>query len=100
MDKWIQLKKAVKHVGKIVVPLSDLWEWSLGYRMPHTSSELGASQVSQLAYARTAMVKENKLQLAQSLGRSRPFARRSLWPMKATPKKLKAKIYYYQDWHT
>ena len=91
MDEWIQLKKSGKHVGKIGVPLSDLWEWSLGYRMPRTSSELGASQASQLAYARVAMVKENKFQLAQSLGRSRLLARRSLWPMKETPQSLKAK---------
>ena len=49
MGEWLQLKKAGKHVGKFGVPLSDLWEWSLGYRMPRTSSELGASQASQLA---------------------------------------------------
>ena len=74
MGEWIQLKKAGKHVGKIGVTLSDLWEWSLGYRMPHTSSEFSASQALQLAYSRDAMVEENKLQLAQSLGRSRPLA--------------------------
>ena len=91
MGEWLQLKNAGKHVGKIGVPLSDLWECSLGYRMPHTSSKLGASQASQLAYARATMVEENKLQLAQSLGRSRPLARRSIWPMKAIPQKLKAK---------
>ena len=61
MGEWIQLKKAGKHVGKIGVPLSDLWEWSFGYRMPSTSSELGASQASRLAYAWADMVNENKL---------------------------------------
>ena len=81
MGKWLQIKKAGKRVGKNGVPLSELWEWSLGYRMPRTSSELGASQALHLAYARAAMFKENKLQLAQSLRRSRPLARRSLWPM-------------------
>ena len=29
MGEWLQLKKAGKNVGKIGVPLSDLWEWSL-----------------------------------------------------------------------
>ena len=58
MGEWLQLKKAGKNVGKIGVPLSDLWEWSLDYMMPRTSSELGASQDSQLAYARAAMVEE------------------------------------------
>ena len=70
----MKLKKAGKNVGKIGVPFSYLWEWSLGYRMPRTSSEIGASQALQLAYAHAAMVKENKLHLAQSLGRSCPLA--------------------------
>ena len=56
MGEWIQLKKAGKYVGKIGVPLSDLWEWSLGYKMPHTSSKFGASQASQLVYAWATMV--------------------------------------------
>ena len=84
-------QKGRKHVEKFGVPLSDLWEWSLGYRMPRTSSEFGASQASQIAYARAAMVEENKLQLEQSLGRSRPLAQRSLWSMKAIQQNLKAK---------
>ena len=81
MGEWLQLKNAGKNVGKIGVPLLDLWEWSLGYRMPHASSELGASQALQISYVRAAMVDENRLQMAQSLGRSWPLARRSLWPM-------------------
>ena len=59
--------------------------------MPRNSSEFSASQALQLAYTQTDMVKEKKLQLAQSLGRSRPLARRSLWHMKEIPQKLKAK---------
>ena len=82
MGEWLQLKKAGKHVGKISVPLSDLWEWSLGYRMPRNSSKFGASQASQLAYDQAAMVKKYNLQLEKSLGRSRPLARWLLWPMK------------------
>ena len=39
MGKWLQLKKMGKNVGKVSVPLSDLWEWSLGYRMPHIRSD-------------------------------------------------------------
>ena len=37
-----------------------IWKWSLGYRMPHTSSEFGASQDLQLVYARAAMVEEKR----------------------------------------
>ena len=91
MGKWLQLKKSGKPVGKNGVNLSDLWEWSLGYRMPRTSSEFGASQASQLAYARAAMVEANKLQLSQCLGRSRPLAQRLLWPLKEIPPRHKAK---------
>ena len=58
MVERLQLKKAGKYFGKIGLPLLDLWEWSLGYRMPRTSSELGASQYLQLAYDRAAMVEE------------------------------------------
>ena len=82
MVEWLQLKKAGKHAGKIGVPLSDLWEWSLGYRIPRTNREVSASHDSQIAYARDAMVKANKLQLAQSLERSWPLVQRSLWTMK------------------
>ena len=58
--------------------------------MPRNSSKFGASQALQLAYAQAAMIEANKLQLAQSLGRSRPLARRSLWPMKEIPQRHKA----------
>ena len=61
IGEWLQLKKSGKNVGKIGVPLSDLWEWRLGYRIPRTIIKLGASKDSQLAYAQAAMVKENKL---------------------------------------
>ena len=91
MGEWIQPKKSGKHVGKIGVTLSDLWEWILSYRMPRTRSEFGASQASQLVYTQAAMVKEKKLQLKQYLGFSRPLERRSLWPVKAIPPRLKAK---------
>ena len=57
-----------KHVGKIVVPLSDLWEWSLGYRMPRTSSEVGTSQDLQLAYAWAAMVRKKKVAIGTVSG--------------------------------
>ena len=70
MGECIQPKMSGKHVGKIRVPLSDFWEWSLGYRMPRNSSKFGASQASQLAYTWAAMVEENKLQLSQYQGRS------------------------------
>ena len=60
--------------------------------MPHTSSEFGASHYLQLAYDQAGMIDENKLQLAQSLGRSHMLVRRSLWTMKAIPQNLKTLV--------
>ena len=99
MREWLQLKKAGKHVGKIGVSLSALWEWSLGYRMPRTRRNFGASQASQLAYTWAAMVEANKLQLAQYLGRSRLLIRRSIWPMKEKPPRHKATNFQCHGWH-
>ena len=62
MGKWLQLKKSRKKCLKFGVTLSDLWEWSLGYRIIHTIREFGASQALELAYTRVDMVKENNLQ--------------------------------------
>ena len=61
ISECLKLKKAGKHVGKIGVTFSDLWERSLSYRMPRTSSEFGASQDSHLTYARDSMVEEKRL---------------------------------------
>ena len=91
MSECLQLKNAGKHVGKIGVTFSDLWGWSLSYRMPRTSSEFGASQALHITYDRDAMVEEKKLQLVQSLGSSCLLTRLSLWPMKEIPQNLKAK---------
>ena len=99
MGEWLQLKKSGKRVGKIGVPLSKPWEWILDYRMPRTSRKFGPSQALQLVYSWASMVKVNKLQLAQSLGRSQMLARRSIWPMKATPPRFKAKELHHRDWH-
>ena len=60
MGIWLQLIKAGKHAGKIGSLFSNLWEWTLSYRMPRTRKEFDASQASQLAYAHTSLVKANK----------------------------------------
>ena len=53
--------------------------------MSRTSSKFVASQDLQLASARSDLVKESKLHLAQSLRRSQPLTRWSLWPMEEIP---------------
>ena len=85
MGEWLQPQKSGKNVEKIGVPLSDPWEWSLGYRMPCTRRNIGASQALQLAYDRAAMVKEKEYQLTQSMGHIWTLARRSLGPYEGNP---------------
>jgi len=87
MAEWQELRGSGKWVGEIGDPTSDLWEWTLGFRLRPTSKESAASPALQLASARAAMVEANQSKLAQSLGRSRPLARRSLWPLSATQQK-------------
>ena len=37
VGEWLQLKNSGKNVGNICVTSSDLWGWSLGYKMSRTS---------------------------------------------------------------
>ena len=84
MGEWLQLKKSGKRVGKIGSLSSKICEWTLGYSMTGNSKEFDASQASHIAYAQAVLLEESRLQLSQSLGRSRPLERRSLWNMKST----------------
>ena len=81
MEGWTRPPKVGRYIGKIGAPSSHLWEWTLNYRLPHTSTELGASRALRGSRARDTMVAETKFSLAQSLASSRPLARRLRWPM-------------------
>ncbi len=80
-DEWRRLPSAGKFTGEVGPAMSNLWEWTLTFRKPHTNGESNASQVLQRECELASTVKENKSKLAQSLARSRPLARRSLWPL-------------------
>ena len=75
LEEWKRLPRRGKHIGKNGDPLSNLWEWTLGFRTPRTSTKSGASLHSQECQEKASMVEEERSKLAQSLGRSRPLAR-------------------------
>ena len=79
MAEWTRLPKPGKFSTNIGAPSSHLWEWTLNYRVHRTSSGSDASQDLQRQHDVAILVKENKSKLAQSLGQSRPLARRSTW---------------------
>ena len=87
LAEWRRLPKIGKHIGTIGRPMSGLWDWTLTYRGSSISTESGCSQDSQQGCDRGATVEDAASRLAQSLARSRPLARRSLWPVSSTQQK-------------
>lgn len=87
LAEWRRLPTIGKHIGTIGRPMSGLWDWTLIYRGSSISTESGCSQDSQQGSDRDATVEDAASRLAQSLARSRPLARRSLWPVSSTQQK-------------
>ena len=81
LEEWQLLPKIRTHSTPIGAPLSDLWEWTLRFRKPPSTSASDASQDSQPSRDRATSERENKSKVEQFLRHSRPLARRSLWPM-------------------
>ena len=81
LEEWRLLPKIGSHNTPIGVPLSDLWEWTLRFRKPPSTTESAASQDLQPSRDLATLVKENKSKVEQSLRQSQPLARRLLWPM-------------------
>ena len=84
LAEWRRLQRAGKLIGPSGKPSLDLWEWTLSYRVPHTSSESECSPASRRSSEQAAQVEDAKSQLQQFLRRSRPLARRSPWPREPT----------------
>ena len=79
-DAWRRLPKAGSHIGATGPAMSGLWEWTLGFRKPDTSTGSDVSQDSAHEFDPDTTVEVNKCKLRQSLARSRPLDRRSRWP--------------------
>jgi len=82
MEGWTQPPRIGKHIGRIGAPMSNLWEWSLRYRIPHLCTKSMHSRDLQQCSKLDTTVAENKSKLQQSLALSRPLDRRSMCSIK------------------
>jgi hypothetical protein len=85
MEEWRRLPSVGKHTGSIGKPMSNLFEWTLTYREPHTQQKSDASPVLPDGSGEEDMVAAEKSKLTQFQRRSRPLAKRSLWHVRTTP---------------
>ncbi|KAL7549199.1 hypothetical protein ACHAWF_012468 [Thalassiosira exigua] len=76
LAEWRRLPNVGTFTGKIGAPTSHLWEWTLTFRRPHTDSKSDASPASPPASAQSSTGSDARSELAQSLRRSQPLARR------------------------
>jgi hypothetical protein len=81
LEEWRLLPKIGKHTTTTGVPLSDLWEWTLRFRKPPSTTGSDASPASQPSQDLATLVEENKSKVGRSVLQSLPLERRSLWPM-------------------
>ena len=84
MAEWNRLPKIGRNIGLVGKPMSDLWNWTLTYRIPPSLRQHEPSPDSQLELDRDTMVEAAKSQLRRSIALSRPLARRSQWPRAST----------------
>lgn len=84
MAEWRRLTSLGSHTGAIGRPTSNLWEWTLTFRVPRTPMESGASLASQLESELEDLVRAEKLKLTQWRQLSQPLVRRYPWPMGTT----------------
>ena len=80
MDEWRRLPPIGRNIGPVGLPTSQLWEWTHIYRKQPTLDAHDSLLDSLPECAQDSTGEKVKLQLAQSIARSRPLARRSRWP--------------------
>ena len=78
-DEWRRLPKRGKSIGIVGSPMSHLWEWTHIYKKQTMCSPFDSSLASLQESEVEPMGGESKSQLAQSVARLRPLARRSPW---------------------
>jgi hypothetical protein len=80
MGEWRRLPKLGKHIGTVGQATSNLWEWTLTYRVPTSPKQYEQLQGSQQELELEDMVADERSKLTRFRRRSRPLARRSPWP--------------------
>ena len=87
MDEWRRLPRPGKRVSGTGVSTSRLWDWTLTFRKPSSDAANELLPGSQTGSDQDSTAENAKLELEQSLRRSLPLARRSLWPLDGTQSK-------------
>jgi hypothetical protein len=84
LDDWRRLPGAGRNIGPTGKSMCHLWEWTLTFRIPLSPSASDFSQDLQHESKLATMATAVKSKVAQSVARSRPLARRLLWPVMPT----------------
>ena len=87
MDEWRRLPAAGKLIGRVGCATRGVWEWTLGFRKPGTSTRSEASAASRQGSDVDTTAEAVKSKLEQSVRRSRPLVRQSPWPTETTQRK-------------
>ena len=83
-DEWRRLPTAGTNIGTVGCPTSHLWEWTLTYRKPTSSTGPEPYLDLQHESGEAHTVEDGKLGLERSLAQSRPLARRFPWSQERT----------------
>jgi hypothetical protein len=81
---WWRLPTAGNHVGRIGLPMSHLWEWTLHYRESPLEQKADFSQDLRRESRKYITDKGPQSVLEQYVQLSRPLDRRLPWPMEKT----------------
>ena len=80
LDDWRRLPKVGRHVGKIGVPMSNLWEWIHTLTIHPSKPDCAALPGLHSKHKQDYMDSNNRSTVAQYLKQSWSLARQSLWP--------------------
>ena len=84
LEEWRRIPRIGQHIGKTGAPTCNLWEWTRICNTPTTQNAHESSPDSPPVAEQDIMENSDKSKLQQSLLRSRPLARRSLWNVRET----------------
>jgi hypothetical protein len=84
LEEWRRIPKIGQYTGEIGAPTCNLWKWTRTCNTRITQNEHDFSWDSKPDAKRDIMENSDRSNLQQSLLRSRPLARRSLWNVRET----------------
>jgi len=84
LEEWRRIPRIGQHIGKTGAPTCNLWEWTRICNTPTTQNAHESSPDLPPVAEQDIMENSDKSKLQQSLLRSRPLARRSLWNVRET----------------